>query len=135
MVLGEIGGDERIVLSRMGEGLLRQLPAPLGTHQAGGVEIIEDRRVIRRVNHHCHRLKIFRRCPNQGWAPDVDLLKSLLARHLGTSDDLSKGIQIDRNQIDRLDAMGGESGLMGGVLALRQDAAVNPGVQGLHTSI
>ena len=74
------------------------------------------------------------RRPQQGHAADIDRLDGL--RAAGTrGDGLHEGIEIDHHQVDQLQPAVGELLQMPRLVAARQDAGVDVGVQRLHPPI
>ncbi len=55
--------------------------------------------------------------------------------HAGLSGGLLKGVEVDDYHIDRFDAVRGDRGLVLGVAANVEQAAVNLGVQGLDAAV
>ncbi len=59
----------------------------------------------------------------------------IVERQVGTCRRLGKGIQVHDDQVDRLDAVLPDRRQVLGQVAPRQDAAVHPGMQGLHPAV
>ena len=72
---------------------------------------------------------------DHGGAADIDVLDCLFKRAARARDGLRKRIQVDDNQIDRLNTRLPDRLDMGGQIAPRQNAAVYRRVQRLHATI
>ena len=72
---------------------------------------------------------ILRRAAQQGRAADVDLLDRLVPLDVEPADGLLEGIEVDADEVDRVDAVRGEVGDVLGHVAAREDAAVHCRVQ------
>ena len=68
---------------------------------------------------------------HHGRTADVDVLYCGLPAHLRVSHGALEGVEVHHHHIDRIDRLGGQVGLVGGIGSLRQDAAVDARVQGL----
>ena len=103
---GEICGDHGIVLRSVGERLGREL---LTHADVGGAligrELIEERAIIRGIDHDRDRGVILGRRPDHGGAADVDVLDSLVISTIGAGHGRSEGVEIHRQQIDGLDVV------------------------------
>ena len=69
--------------------------------------------------------------PDHGWTTDVDVFDGGLKGHRRVCHRLAEGIEVHHHHIDGSDALGGQIGLVTGLVATGQDAAVNPRMQGL----
>ena len=116
----------------MFEGLQRQVET-LGVGQAAGLEGLDDAGVVAGVDHDGHIFVVLRRRADHGRAADVDVLDGVgqVAIRLGHGG--FEGIEIDRDQVDRLDAV-----LVHHRAVQRtatEDAAMDLRVQGLDAAV
>ena len=135
--VGILGGhpaaDRRVVGRRVGKGRQGQL-APQGRGDAGrtrGRQQLQKGRVLAGAGQHRHVGVVLGRRPHHRRAADVDVLDCGLPADRRIGDRRFKRIQVDHDHIDRVDALGRQVSLVGGVGAPGQDAAVNARVQGL----
>ena len=128
-------GDRRIIFSRRGISLCRHRPAK---RQAGRstffLQLGNQQVIIRRVGNDYHRVVVFCRTAHHRRATDVDILDNLCARR-PFGNGRCKRVEIDHHQIDGADAMRLHRRHMLGIIANRQQPAVNRRVQCLHPSI
>ena len=132
---GEPVGNRRVVSRRAGEGFLReaatrrQRRAPVVRVQFG-----EEIRVIAGIDQHGHVVVVLGRRADHRRSADVDVLdafgvgRALRQRRL-------ERIEIDHEQIDRLDVMRQHGGFMLGIFADRQKPAMHLGMQGLEPPV
>ncbi len=66
---------------------------------------------------------------------DVDVLEGVVQRHAGPGHRLHEGVEIDRYQVDGVDAAPGQLVQVGGLVAAGEDAAVHRRVEGLHAAV
>ncbi len=105
----------------------------LSVGQAAGLEAFQDLAEIAGIDHDGDVLVVLRCRPDHGRAADVDVFDGgrQVAARLGNSG--FKRVQIDRNQIDRLDAVLGHDGVV--YAATTQNPAMDHGVQGLDPAV
>ena len=128
----QVVGDHAVVGSGVFEGLQRQVET-LGVAQAAGLEGGDDVGVVAGVDHDGDVLMVLRRAADHGRAADVDVLDGVgqVAIRLGHGG--FEGIEVDRDQVDRLDAVLFHHRAVQGATA--EDAAVDLRVQGLHAAV
>ena len=95
-------------------------------------EFIEDAAVILRVHDHRDRRMILRGGAHHGRAADVDVVHGLVVGAVGARHGFGKGVEIDREQVDGLDAVFAHHVFVDAAAA--EEPAVNLGVQGLHAA-
>ena len=127
---GHPGADGAVVAGGVAEGFQGQLAAQVRIDPAGG-QGGQEGVVLAWAGEHRHIGVVFRRGTHHGWAADVDVFDRRGPAHSGIGHRFTEGIEVDHHHIDRIDCLGGQVGLVGGVVALGQDAAMDAGVQGL----
>src|SRR3989344_1473195 len=125
-------GDHAVVGGGMFEGLEHQVET-LGVGQAAGLEVFQDAGVIAGVDHDGHVLVVLGCRTNHGRAADVDVLDG--SRQVATwfGDRCFEWVQVDRYQVDRLDAVLVHDGVVD--TATTEDPAVDFRVQGFHPAV
>jgi hypothetical protein len=78
---------------------------------------------------------VLRRGADHRRPADVDVLDRGLLVDVIAGDGLLEGVEVDRDQVDRLDPLGGQRVHMGGVVAPRQERRVEARVQRLHPPV
>ena len=128
---GEVRGHHGIVLRGVRERLGRELLAHGDMGRALiGRQLVEQAAVIAGIDHHRDRGVILRRRAHHGRAADIDVLDRIVVAAVGPRHGRGKRVEIDREQIDRLDAVLAHDVLIDA--AAPQQAAVNLRVQGFH---
>jgi hypothetical protein len=128
-------GNRAVIRRGAGIGLARHADAEGG----GGRAVIrrhflQQCGVIGGIGEDRHKPVVLRGRAHHRRAADVDVLDDLFAAGaLGHG--RFKRVEVDHHQIDRADPVGMHRGDMFGVIAQRQQAAVNGGVQGLHPPV
>ena len=128
--IGQPGGDGGVVGGGVGEGGQGQ-PAPQRFIRTTGDQGLEEAAVLGRIGEHGHIGMVLGRGAHHRRAADVDVLHSGLPAHLGVDHGALEGVEVHHHHIDRIDRLGGQVGLVGGIGSLRQDAAVDAGVESL----
>ncbi|MND65529.1 hypothetical protein D3C80_569000 [compost metagenome] len=128
----QVVGDHAVV----GGGVLERLEGQvetLGVGQAAGLEAFEDTGVVAGIDHDGDVLVVLRRGTDHGRTADVDVLDGggQVAVRLG--DGGLEGVEVDRDQVDRLDAVLFHHRAV--EIATAEDAAVDLRVQGLHATV
>src|SRR6185437_5476412 len=99
-------GDGGIVSGGYGEGLPRQPPAGLAGEAAGvRSQLFGDGGVVGDRCDDGHILKVFGGGAHHGRAADVDVLNDLGEGRAGLGGGLLKGVEVDHNHVDGLDAV------------------------------
>ena len=103
---GEVSRYHGIVLRRVRESLGRELltHADVGSSLIGG-QFVEQTAIVARIDHHGDRGVILRGGAYHGRAADIDVLDRILVAAVGPRHGRGERIEIDRQQIDRLDAV------------------------------
>jgi hypothetical protein len=125
-------GDHAVVGGGVFERLEHQVEA-LGVGQAAGLEAFDDAGVVAGVDHDGHVFVVLGCRTDHGRAADVDVLdggRQVAARLV---DGGFERVEVDRNQVDRLDAVLVHDGVVD--TATAEDAAVDFRVQGLDPTV
>ena len=131
-----VRGARRVVLGGAPEGLRGQPEArPVGEDAVRRLELVEHRAVLGGVRHHRHVGVVLGRAADHAGTADVDVLDRLREGDAGSGDRLLEGIERDRHQVDRADAVPLQRGHVLGHVATGQEAAVHLGVQRLHAPV
>ena len=99
------------------------------------VQRVEHLRIIARVNHHEHVAEVLRGRPHQAGSADVDLLDQLLEPRTRVLRGLGERIEVHDDDVDRLDPLLRDRPEILRVIAPRQDAAMDGGVQGFDPAL
>ena len=132
---GEVVRDGRVVRGGVRERLLREREPRRGAERAAvRLHLGEDPVVVRRIGHHRDARVVLRRGAHHRRPADVDVLDRLVERAAGPRDRLAERVEVDDDEVDRLDA-----GLLDRRHVLRQvapreQAAVDLRVQRLHAA-
>ena len=138
-VLGEVlvGGrepaaDRGVVAGGLGEGLVRQ-PVPGGGRDltAGLLELGADRVVGLRLDDDGDALVVLGGGADHRRPADVDVLDRVVVLDFVAGDRLLEGVEVDADQVDRLDPLALERRHVLGVGAPRQERGVQARVEGL----
>ena len=97
--------DRRVVLGSRFKALQSQLQSKLLRGSAVGLKFGQDRSVLRRTGRHGDKGVILRSGSDQTRTADVDLLDRFGKTHSFFGDRCLERIQIDDDQVDRLDRM------------------------------
>ena len=127
-------GDGGIVGGGPAEGLQGAAAAVLQVPGAR-LELLQEGAVLVRIGQHCHRGVVLGGAADHAGAADVDLLDGLGRRDALPGDGGLEGIEVDDHQVDGLDALGLGVGHMIGQVAAKQQAAVDAGMQRLHSAV
>ena len=127
--------DRSIISGRRSIGLCRHRAAECQRRlSAGLVEFGGQRCVVGRIGQDSDELVVLGRRAHHRRSTDIDVLDHFVAfRALGHG--CLERIEVDHDQIDRADRMFGHGGGMLGIVAHRQQPAVNRGVQRLDAAI
>ena len=97
----QVLGDRLIVAAGACKCLGGEQTSQLLTH-AARLNLFENLRVVRGINHHGHEGLILGGTSNQAGTANVDVINCLAASRSGILDHRLKGIQIHNHQVDRL---------------------------------
>ena len=86
------------------------------------------------VDHDRDAFVILGRAAQHRRAADVDVLNGFLEMNVLLGDGLLKRIQVHHDEIDHVDAMGFRGGLVVGLVATREEAAMNLRMECLHAA-
>ena len=125
-------GDHAVVGSSVFEGLEHQVEA-LSVGQAAGLEAFEHAGVVAGVDHDGHVFVVLGGRADHGRAADVDVLDGGRQVAAWLVDGGFERVQVDRDQVDRLDAVLVHDGVVD--TATTEDAAVDFRVQGLDPTV
>ena len=131
--VGEPGRDSGLVPGRIRERLSRQRPARALGQRALLTELVEDKPVLLRRGDRRDMQEVLRGCPQHGRAPDVDHLDRLLLASVLAVRDLLERVEVDADEIERLDLVLVKRTDILRMITPREDARVDARVQGLHT--
>ncbi len=130
---GEPRGHRDVVRGGVGERLGRQR-APLGEGEAAPAERGDHIDVPGRVDHHGHARVVLRGRADHRRPADVDLLDDLVGTG-ARGHRRGERVEVDRDQLEGLDAELGELGEVVGLAGVGQDPGVHPRVQGLDPAL
>ena len=123
-------GDRRIVPRGVGEGLRGEREAGLRRERSvAPPHLLDDPRVVAPVRHRGDGGVVLGRGPQHGRPSDVDVLHRLADPAVRAIDRPFEGIQVDGEQIDRLDAVLAHGPVVDA--AAPQQAAVDERMEGL----
>ena len=122
-----------VVRRRVGERLGRQ-PLALVEREPALGDRAQHVRIARRRGHDRHRRVVLGRGPHHRRPADVDLLHALVRRRAG-GDRLGERVEVRHDEVERLDLEVGQLLDVGVEAAIRQDARVHAGVQGLDPAV
>ena len=127
--------DGRIVSRRLRIGLGRHCPPEIEPGPAVGALNFRDQRgIVRRIGHDCNVRVVLGRRSHHRRPADIDVLDHFIASGaLGHG--FAERVEVDHHQIDRTDIVFGHRGRVFGIVAHRQQAAVDFGVQRLDASV
>ena len=130
--LVEPGRHRGVVRGGQGERRARQPAARGGADPPVGPQLVEHHGVVGGVGEHGHRGVVLGRGADHGRAADVDhVLRARPA--VGEVGDVdAERVDVHDHEVERLDALRGHVGLVGGVGRVGEDAAVHLGVQRDH---
>ena len=94
-------------------------------------EQVQQRAVVVLAGDNDHIFEVFRRSPDQGNPPDVNLLDDLLVRSALRNGGL-KGVEVNNDEVDMRQLVLLHVGHVFGQVAAVQDPSKHLGVQGLH---
>ena len=128
----QVFGDRRVVTRRVRIGFGRE-PAAHVRRQTSSLQCLEDAVVVGRVNDDGDAFMVFRRRANHRRAADVDVLDRVFDRRVVARDGLFERVEVDRQQVDRLDAVFFHHRIV--CAAAAQQTAMNLRVQRLDAAI
>ena len=138
LVLGrEPAADRGVVTGGLGERLVGQ-PVPGRGRELGAAALLQlgaDRVVGLGLDDHRDALMVLGGGADHRRAADVDVLDRHLRRHVAGGDGLLEGVEVDADEVDRLDALALQRRHVLGVQAPRQQCRVQPRVQSLHAAV
>mmetsp|Transcript_69225 Transcript_69225/g.219017 ORF Transcript_69225/g.219017 Transcript_69225/m.219017 type:complete len:497 (-) Transcript_69225:383-1873(-) len=128
-------GHERVVRSRVLEGLPRQLLAEV-LRAAPRRKHAEHLGVVARVHDHEHVLVVLRGGAEHGGPTDVDVLHPLGKGRGGVArDGGAEGVEVHNHEVDQANSMSSDGLEVGGDVAAGEDAAMDARVEGLDPPI
>ncbi len=134
LVMGrEPAADRGVVAGGLRERLVGQpVPGRLGDLPAGLLELGEHGVVGLRLDKHGHAAVVLGRGADHRRPADVDVLDRNVGIHLAVGDRLLERVEVDADQVDRLDPLALEGRDVLGVVAAGEQRRVQPRVQRLH---
>ena len=124
--------DRSLVRRGGGERLGGELAPGLQRDLSAGPELVEDEAVPVGAADGDAVREVLRRAAQHRRPADVDHLDGLLLRHALSRGHLLERIEVDADEVERLDALLLERGHILGVVAPREDSRVDARVQRLH---
>ena len=106
-----------------------------GRRAAFAIELVEEPRVVVRIDNHEDILKVFGRRAHQARPADIDLFDQFGKRHIRPCRGLDERIEIDAHEIDQSNRMLAGRMQILFVRSPRQNAAVDLWMQRLDTAI
>ena len=132
--LRQVRGDHRVVLRRVRVRLRREAQARGIAHAAVvALHLGEHRAVVERIDHDGDAVVVLGRGAHHRRPADVDVLDGVLEGAAGLGDGRGERIQVDDDEVDRLDAVLAHHGVVGAAPA--EQAAVDLRVQGLDPAV
>ncbi len=129
----EPAADRGVVAGGLGEGLVGEPVAGRGRDLAGALlQLGADRVVGLGFDDDGDALVVLRRGADHRRPADVDVLDRDLVGDFVPGDSLLEGVEVDADEVDRLDPLALQRRHVLGVAAPRQERRVQPRVQGLH---
>ena len=136
LLLREPGGDDRVVVGRVVEGLHGQPLARLqGYLTPVRLEFGQHGRVVGRVDDHAHPAEVLGRGAHHAGSADVDVLDGVFFLDPALGGDLLERVEVDHHQIDGFDAQFGDGLHVCGPAPISQDAAMDCRVKRLHPPV
>ncbi len=129
----QVAGHHRVVGSGVGVGPGREPLARREGQLSRGADLLQRTGVVGRVHQHGHVRVVLRRRAQHGGPADVDVLHGVVVAAAGPRDGRCKGIEVDDQQVDRLDAVLAHHGIVRAAPA--EQAAVHPGMQRLDAPV
>ena len=132
--LRQVRGDHRVVLRRVRIRLGREPQAGGIAHAAVfALHLGEHRAVVERIDHDGDAVMVLGRGAHHRRSADVDVLDGVLEGAARLGDGRGERIQVDDDEVDRLDAVLAHDGVVGAAPA--EQAAVDLRVQGLDPPV
>ena len=133
--VGEPVRDRDVVAGGVREGLGRQLAAGVEAELAVGLaQLVEHEAVALGIDEHRDGGEVLGRRAHHRGAADVDRLDDVGLARLAAGGDVPERVEVDDHDIDRLDAVLGQRGLVALVVAAREQRAVHARMQRLDAS-
>ena len=125
-----VGGGER-------KGLFGKAPAGFATEggAVGAFHFFDKRGIVGGAGDDGYIFKVLGRGTNHGGAADVDVFDEVAEGDRRLGGGFLKGVEVDHNHVDGLDAVGGDGGLVLGVATNVKKAAMDAGVQCFDAAI
>ena len=131
----EVVGDHAVVAGGMSEHLLREGETGLGGHGTFSLDLLDDLRVVSRINDNCDGAVILGRGADHRGAADVDVFDGVSERAVRLRDRLLKRVEVPDDGVDRINAVLFQSLHVLGDVAAGQNAGVNLRVKRLHAAV
>ena len=131
----QVIADRAVILADAIERGYGQSETQFVAQLAIGFQLPNHVRVLAGVGHDAHVFPVLGGRADHGGAADVDVFDRVGQRTTGLGHGGFKGIEVDDQQINRVDVVRLQSSHVLGRVATRQQAAVHFGVQGFHTAI
>ncbi len=128
----QVVGDHAVVGRGVFEGLERQIEA-LGIGQAAALQVLDDVGVVIGIDHDGDVLVVLRRAADHGRPANIDVLDGVRQGASGLGDRSGEGVEVDCDQIDRVDAVLCHDRAVD--IATAENAAVDLRMQGLYPAV
>ncbi len=125
--------DRGVVRPSVGERLAHQAVAEIEARRR--VQLAQQPRVVAGIHDDEHVAEILRRRPHHARTADVDLLHEIVERHTRRPRRLLERIQVDDDDVDEADAVRARGLEVRGMIASREQTAVNERMQRLHAAV
>ena len=119
----------------MSEHLLREGETGLGGHGTFSLDLLDDLRVVSRINDNCDGTVILGRGADHRGAADIDVFDGVSERAVRLRDRLLKRVEVHDDEVDRINAVLFQSLHVLGEVAAGQNAGVNLRVKRLHAAV
>ena len=130
--VGEPVRDRDVVARGVRERLGRQLAARVEAELAAGLaQLVEHEAVALGIDEHGDGGEVLGRRAHHRGPADVDRLDDVGLARLAAGGDVPERVEVDDHEVDRLDAVLGQRGLVARVVAAREQRAVHARVQRL----
>ena len=127
--------NHAVVLTGMHERTLHQIEPEVERRAVRARQFLKHFRIVLRVDHHEHVAKVLRRRAKQTGTTDIDLLDETIERCIGIFGCLAEWIQVDDDEVDRLDPLRADSLEVVGAAAAGEDPTKYRGMEGLDATI
>ncbi len=133
--VAECGSDGRVVLARVRKRTPCQIEAKRDGRAAVAVQFVDDARVVVGRHDDEHIAKVLGRRADEARPADVDLLDEIVEPNVRLGRSRHERVEIDGHEIDQADVVRRRGLEILGVMAPRENAAVDLGMEGLDAAV